>query len=301
MIVEEREQIRLAATDPRAVQGVAGPPVVRVLGLEPAEHRRGLRRRPGPSAPAGGNGAAASTPTAPTPSTARRIRGTCAAVRAGFSRFSAAASSSTARRCAGRSPAARAPARRTRRPGSGGSTDPGCPANSAPAFPNGSVCSRRRSRAPACRAGLRRQPRIQRRADQLIPEQPDRLRLLASLLLILRQPPQAPLNDARCPNPLPGSHLREDYPIDTGRVRGNSCCTGRRRIAGGHPGASSRPPLPATATRRGRHRAGTDPAAPKRRRDRRVAAAHRRHHVAPPRPGRLRDRHVHPRQPPPPR
>ena len=38
MIVEEREQIGFAAADPRAVQRIPDPPLVRRLGLEPAEH-----------------------------------------------------------------------------------------------------------------------------------------------------------------------------------------------------------------------------------------------------------------------
>ena len=65
------------------------------VGLEPAEHAPAGRRRPGPSARGGGTAAAASIPTAPSPAEARRIRTTCAAVRSGFSRFNAAASSST--------------------------------------------------------------------------------------------------------------------------------------------------------------------------------------------------------------
>jgi len=39
MIVEEGEQVGFAATDPRAVQRVTDPTLVRRLGLEPAEHR----------------------------------------------------------------------------------------------------------------------------------------------------------------------------------------------------------------------------------------------------------------------
>jgi hypothetical protein len=42
MVVEEREQVGLAAADLRAVQGVPGPAVIRVLGFEPPEHRRGV-------------------------------------------------------------------------------------------------------------------------------------------------------------------------------------------------------------------------------------------------------------------
>ena len=40
MIVEEGEQVGLAATDPRAVQRVTDPAFVRRRGLEPAEHHR---------------------------------------------------------------------------------------------------------------------------------------------------------------------------------------------------------------------------------------------------------------------
>jgi hypothetical protein len=42
MIVKEREQIGLAATDPRAVQRVPDPPLVGHVGLEPAERHTGL-------------------------------------------------------------------------------------------------------------------------------------------------------------------------------------------------------------------------------------------------------------------
>ena len=42
MIVEEREQIGLAATNLRAVQRIAGPTVIRVLGFEAPEHRWGV-------------------------------------------------------------------------------------------------------------------------------------------------------------------------------------------------------------------------------------------------------------------
>src|ERR1700754_345237 len=40
VIVEEREQIRLAQLNSYAVQRISNPKVIRVLGLEPAEHRR---------------------------------------------------------------------------------------------------------------------------------------------------------------------------------------------------------------------------------------------------------------------
>jgi hypothetical protein len=40
MIVEEREQDRLAPGDRRPVQRVAGPPLIRRGGLEPAERPR---------------------------------------------------------------------------------------------------------------------------------------------------------------------------------------------------------------------------------------------------------------------
>ncbi len=40
MIVQESEQIGFAATNLRATQRIPGPPIIGVLGLEPAEHRR---------------------------------------------------------------------------------------------------------------------------------------------------------------------------------------------------------------------------------------------------------------------
>jgi len=43
VVVEEREQIRLAPADGRPVQRVAGPQLVRAIGLEPAEHRFAAR------------------------------------------------------------------------------------------------------------------------------------------------------------------------------------------------------------------------------------------------------------------
>src|SRR5918999_430785 len=40
VIIQKREEVGLAATDPRAVQRVADPAFVRCRGLEPAEHHR---------------------------------------------------------------------------------------------------------------------------------------------------------------------------------------------------------------------------------------------------------------------
>ena len=44
VVVDEREQVRLAAGDPGAVQRVPGPDLIRPRCLEPAEHRRRSRR-----------------------------------------------------------------------------------------------------------------------------------------------------------------------------------------------------------------------------------------------------------------
>jgi hypothetical protein len=41
MVVEEREQVGLAPADRRAVQSIPGPQLVRAVGLEPPEHRLG--------------------------------------------------------------------------------------------------------------------------------------------------------------------------------------------------------------------------------------------------------------------
>jgi hypothetical protein len=46
MIVDECEEVGLAAADGRAVQGIPGPQLVRPAGLEPAE-RLALPARPG--------------------------------------------------------------------------------------------------------------------------------------------------------------------------------------------------------------------------------------------------------------
>jgi hypothetical protein len=53
VVVDEGEEDGLTAADDRPVQGVAGPPHVRRLGLEPAERPRWLGRRPGGSARTG--------------------------------------------------------------------------------------------------------------------------------------------------------------------------------------------------------------------------------------------------------
>ena len=96
MVVEEREQVGLAAADPRAVQRVAGPQLVRAArprtGRTPAAGRRPAAR----SAQCGRSAAAGSAREGAQPGAGRAGSGaTCAAVRSGFSRFSAAASSST--------------------------------------------------------------------------------------------------------------------------------------------------------------------------------------------------------------
>ena len=163
----------------RAVQRVAGPQLVRCVGLEPAEHHR-----PSPGGRAHQLEAVEQPQQgrlrrAPSRVEARRIRATCAAVRAGFSRFNATASSSTA----GVDPAAgladrRAPARRTRRPGS---ADP--PVQRVPGVPdccppNGPAWLPGGERADHPAACLGRQPRVQRRADQLVAEQRHLLRPL---------------------------------------------------------------------------------------------------------------------------
>jgi len=98
VVVHEGEQERLAAGDHRPVQGITGPPVVRRGGLEPAERPRTQPTGAGVELEAAKcrcnvrcDGAAP-----PGPAEASRIALICAAVRAGTSRFNAAASSSVA-------------------------------------------------------------------------------------------------------------------------------------------------------------------------------------------------------------
>jgi hypothetical protein len=54
MVVQERDQDRFAASDVRAVQGIADPADVRVFGLEPAEHGQWRAVGTGPGQAGGG-------------------------------------------------------------------------------------------------------------------------------------------------------------------------------------------------------------------------------------------------------
>ena len=116
-------------------------------------------RRLGPSTPAGGNGAAGSTPRAPT-------RWRCAgsgppAPRCGWGSPASATppAPAPARRYARPAAAARAPAPRTRRSGSGGSSGPASPARCAPGCRTGRHGCGRRSHAPAFHAACWTTPR----------------------------------------------------------------------------------------------------------------------------------------------
>jgi hypothetical protein len=92
LVVDESEQIRFAAADPRPVERVPGPKLVRVPGLEPAE-----------DLPAGGGQVQARSAkcrcsvrsVGAQPALCRRIRRIWAAVRSSFSFFNATASSSS--------------------------------------------------------------------------------------------------------------------------------------------------------------------------------------------------------------
>ena len=54
VVVQERDQDRLAARDERPVERIADPPGVRPVGLEPAEHRGRATIGAGPGQPGGG-------------------------------------------------------------------------------------------------------------------------------------------------------------------------------------------------------------------------------------------------------
>ena len=97
VVVEEREQIRLAAADVRAVQGVTGPQLVGPQRLEPPEHRPGRARCDVRSAICGSSANQRCRVRSPGahPIWVARIRRTCAPVRSGFSRLSATAISTT--------------------------------------------------------------------------------------------------------------------------------------------------------------------------------------------------------------
>ena len=100
---------------------------------------------------------------------------------------------------------------------------------------------------------LRRQPRFQRRADQLIPEQRDLLRPLPAFHRVLIEGVHhvltpIPSSEGSARQVLPGNDPRDD-PGPTGRcVRGNSCWNRHPPQPGGQPGERSRPPLDAAAT-----------------------------------------------------
>ena len=95
VVVEEGEQDRLAAIDGRAVQRVAGPPLVRRVGLEPPE-RSAVVARPARVVSSSRTKLRCSVRSSgDQPECARRIAAICAAVRSGTSFFNATASSST--------------------------------------------------------------------------------------------------------------------------------------------------------------------------------------------------------------
>ena len=86
------------------------------------------------------------------PRSASMIRAICAAVRAGCSRFSRAASSSTAASVRGPPAVRPGPARRTRRPATPGSSGPDWPETPSPAPRTGRHAPGRPARGPACPA-----------------------------------------------------------------------------------------------------------------------------------------------------
>ena len=207
MVVEEREQIRFAATDPRAVQRIPGPAVVGVFGFEPPEHRRGVpggradqlqamkepqqrrfRRRP----PRAG------------PQNALHLRG-------GPRRVLPLER--------GRQLQRRGIGTRRARPRRGNQL--GEPAGPVAADPPIQGVARIPHRSPERidvltggdladqpATGLRRQPGIQCRADQLIPEQPDRVASFTPFLILSGQRNLPYRNDAtqtRCRAVIPAT------------------------------------------------------------------------------------------------
>ena len=173
MVVEERDQDRLAAVDDRAVQRVTDPPGVGPLGLEPAEHRRRRPVRAGPGEPRRGEMALQGPGRGREPAVRgqhhRDLRG--GPVRS--LRLQRHRQLQHRRRgLRGDPPRRRAPARRTRRRGRPGSTGPGWPGRSAPAPAErprvGAGGDRPDQPAPLLGA----QRGVQRVLDQAVPEQP---------------------------------------------------------------------------------------------------------------------------------
>ena len=143
---------------------------------------------------------------------------------------------------------------------------------------------------PATR--LRRQPGIQRRADQLIAEQPDRVTSLASLLFLGTDDTHSCLGDAaqtRCRAVIPATMT------DPRRERQGQLVLGDPAPApAAIPAPAAAHRCTATADPRRRHRTDHRPVA-ETRRDRRPRRTDRGQHVPAPRPGRPRYRHVNPR------
>ena len=154
MVVDEREQVGLAASDVRAVQRVAGPQIVGAVASKRPKASAVPRRRPvfNPKRAKWRCRVRAPTvPTRPRP----MIWATCAAVRRGASRLSASASANTSAAVRVGSTAHRRGERlETPRPPG---PDPPV-ATSAPATrtrrPSGPACSAPPGRAPAAPARL---------------------------------------------------------------------------------------------------------------------------------------------------
>ena len=149
MVIEEREQDRLAAAHGRAVQRVAGPPHVRARRPRTGRTLAAAARRDGWSTPAARNGAAASarpvtSPNAPAGSprpAPRSARGPPS---------STPPPAPTHRPgCAGSTLRGSGPGHRTRRGASRGSTGRSWPAKPAPAARTGPHAQPRRARARA--------------------------------------------------------------------------------------------------------------------------------------------------------
>ena len=151
MVVEEREQVRLAAADARAVQRVAGPQLVRA-------RRPRTGRTPPAAAPAGAGRSSSSrgevalqgplrrAPTRWARRIRRDLRGGAVRVLPLERRRQLQHLGRGPRRALAR---ARAPARRTRRAATPGSTGPACPARPAPAARTGRCARARRAPGPA--------------------------------------------------------------------------------------------------------------------------------------------------------
>lgn len=288
VIVEEGEQVSLAVPDPRAVQGVANPQVVGINGFEPAEHladltsgrahqltavevaQQGrLRRRP--------PGSGAQDPG--------HLRGGAGRVlpfqRGGqLQHLHIGAGGQPPRfghqRLEPTGPVAADPTIQ------GGPRDLHLGAERIDMAAPGDLADH-----PAALPG--RQTGIQRRADQLIAEQPDRLGPLLTLVFLQRH--RGVLLARRpCPKPLPHRCLGEDRRSPHPASGATGVAT--RQRSGRRPPRRQQPPTADRHHHLSRRQPAQQPHRPEPPADRLDHAPHRGHHIAPRAPQPIRDHHV---------